>query len=235
MNEHVNLEPVIKAAENMELWNAVEKTDPAHVKAITGKAYKGTSPRPHWLVQQATKTFGPIGIGWGFVVLNERIEEGAPGEKLHMARVRVWYVWKGVTGEVEHIGATMFSGLRRDGKPFTDEDAPKKSITDALVKALSLIGFAGDIFMGRFDDSKYVDSLEQAFAPPPAPEPAISIEQYDALMEELNHATEADQAGFYKHLGIHGTGLSALRAAGYEHALALAKKLRARAPKMKAQ
>jgi hypothetical protein len=49
--------------------------------------------------------------------------------------------------------------MRSSGKPFTDEDAPKKSVTDALVKALSMIGFAGDIFMGRYDDSKYVNDL----------------------------------------------------------------------------
>ena len=50
--------------------------------------------------------------------------------------------------------------MRSSGKPFTDEDAPKKSVTDALVKALSMIGFAGDIFMGRYDDSKYVNDLK---------------------------------------------------------------------------
>lgn len=37
-----------------------------------------------------------------------------------------------------------------------DEDAPKKSVTDALVKCASYLGFAGDIFSGRWDDSKYV-------------------------------------------------------------------------------
>ena len=39
--------------ENLALWHLVEKTDPAHVKAITGKSYKGTSPKPHWIVMKA--------------------------------------------------------------------------------------------------------------------------------------------------------------------------------------
>lgn len=144
---------------NLALWNAVEKTDPTHVKPITGKAYQGTSPKPHYLVHKATETFGPIGIGWGFSIVDERIEEGAGGEKMHFARVRVWYKWEGERGEVEHVGGTQFSGTRRNGNHFTDEDAPKKSVTDALVKALSMIGFAGDIFMGRYDDSKYVNDV----------------------------------------------------------------------------
>lgn len=151
---------------NLDLWNKVQKTDPKHVKAITGKSYQGTSPKPHYLIHKATETFGPVGIGWGFHIVSERIEEGAGGEKMHFAHVRVWYEWPNrsgeyVKGEVEHVGGTQFSGVRSSGKPFTDEDAPKKSVTDALVKALSMIGFAGDIFMGRYDDSKYVSELKQ--------------------------------------------------------------------------
>lgn len=153
--------------DNLALWHLVEKTDPAHTKAITGKQYKGTSPKPHWLIMRATETFGPCGLGWGFTI-EERIEEGAmiePGfyEKMHIAKVKVWYKWAGERGEVEHIGGTAFSGKRSSGNLFTDEDCAKKSVTDALVKALSMIGFAGDIFMGRYDDSKYVQEVRGEF------------------------------------------------------------------------
>jgi hypothetical protein len=150
-------------ADNLELWRSVERTDPAHVKPITGKSYSGSSPKPYYLVRKATETFGPIGCGWGYSIVSERIEEGSDGDKLHMARVKVWYEWNGKRGEVEHVGATPFSGKRSSGKPFIDEDAGKKSVTDALVKALSMIGFAGDIFMGRYDDSKYVAEVRQEF------------------------------------------------------------------------
>jgi len=172
---------------NLDLWNKVEKTDPKHTKAITGKSYQGTSPKPHYLVHKATETFGPIGIGWGFTIVDERIEEGAGGERMHIARVKVWYEWEGKRGEVEHIGGTQFSGTRSSGKPFTDEDAPKKSVTDALVKALSMIGFAGDIFMGRYDDSKYVNDLKreeaQQQAAPPALQAPVTVEAYLAQLD----------------------------------------------------
>jgi hypothetical protein len=150
---------------NMDLWHKVEKTPESQTKKITGKSYQGTSPKPHYLIQKATETFGPCGIGWGFTV-EERIEQGAMisdgfFEKMSIAKVKVWYKWDGERGEVEHIGGTVFSGRYSSGKTFTDEDAPKKSVTDALIKALSMIGFAGDIFMGRYDDSKYVSDLKQ--------------------------------------------------------------------------
>lgn len=178
--------------DNLALWHQVEKTDPAHVKAITGKSYKGTSPKPHWIVMKATETFGPIGIGWGFTV-DERIERGAlisDGfyEQMHIAKVKVWYKWNGERGEVEHIGGTTFSGKYASGKTFTDEDAPKKSVTDALIKALSMIGFAGDIFMGRYDDSKYVQEVGREFqeekrqADKPKAEPSPILEALIANM-----------------------------------------------------
>lgn len=149
----------------MKLWDSVMKTDPAHTKPITGKSYSGNSPKPYYLVQKATETFGPCGIGWGFTIIEEKLLQGAmisPGfyEQVHMARVRVWYEWNGKRGEIEHVGQTMFSRLTGKDKLYTDEDAPKKSVTDALIKALSMIGFAGDIFIGLYDDSKYVSDLK---------------------------------------------------------------------------
>lgn len=159
---------------NLSLWRLVERTDPAHVKPITGKSYSGNSPKPHYIVHRATETFGPIGIGWGFRIVEDKILSGAllePGhhEQIHQAKVAVWYEWNGKRGEIEHVGQTLFSGRRKgkDGKPglpFTDEDAPKKSVTDALIKALSMIGFAGDIFMGRYDDSKYAQEVAREIA-----------------------------------------------------------------------
>jgi hypothetical protein len=168
---------------NLDLWNSVERTNPAHTKAITGKSYQGTSPKPHYLVHKATEAFGPCGIGWGFTIVSERIEEGAGGERMHIAHVRVWYEWQGKRGEVEHIGGTQFSGIRSSGKPFTDEDAPKKSVTDALVKALSMIGFAGDIFMGRYDDSKYVNELRNE-TPERSSEPRVAPNTSSPLLQD---------------------------------------------------
>lgn len=159
---------------NTSLWSAVEKTDPNHVKPITGKMYRGNSPKPYYLVRKATEVFGPCGIGWGFEILREHVEDGSAGDKVHIAHVRVWYNWNGQRGTVEHVGQTMLAGKNKNGT-FTDEDAPKKSVTDALVKALSMIGFAGDIFIGRYDDSKYVDDLrrevDEANALPKPPRP----------------------------------------------------------------
>ena len=143
-------------SENLALWRRVCVTDPKAVKPITGKQYSGNSPKPYWIVEQLTATFGPCGIGWGFNILNERFERFSDTDTLHIAAVRFWYVLDGKRGELEQIGQTKASYMAGSGKFMLDEDAPKKSVTDALVKCASYIGFAGDIFSGRWDDSKYV-------------------------------------------------------------------------------
>ena len=144
-------------SENMKLWRNVCITDPSAVKSITGKQYKGNSPKPYWLIEQATKVFGPCGIGWGINVVSERFERFGETESLHIAQIKVWYMLDGKRGEIEQMGQTRSSYITSSGKFTVDEDAPKKSVTDGMVKCLSMLGFAGDIFSGRWDDSRYVE------------------------------------------------------------------------------
>ena len=158
MNAQVDLNGTLATtnSNNLDLWREVFITDPAAVKPITGKSYKGSSPKPYWIVEQATKHFGPCGIGWGVEVLNESYINCGPKDVIHSAVVKVWYVWNGVRGEVQQVGGTKVAYETSTGKYMVDEDAAKKSVTDGMIKCLSLLGFAGDIFSGRWDDSKYV-------------------------------------------------------------------------------
>lgn len=143
-------------SDNKALWKRAFVTDPRAVKAITGKQYKGNSPKPYWIVERLTDEFGPCGSGWGFTILNERFERLTETDVLHVAVVRFWYASGDKRAEFEQIGQTKAVYRTKDGGTMVDEDAPKKSVTDALVKCASYLGFAGDIFSGMWDDSKYV-------------------------------------------------------------------------------
>lgn len=143
---------------NKALWDSVKVTDPRAVKPITGKTYKGDSPKPYWLIERATEVFGPIGVGWGVNVKSERFERLGEFDVLHVAVVAVWFVKDGVRCEpFEQMGGTKAAYMSSKGSLIVDEDAGKKSVTDGMVKCLSMIGFAGDIFSGQWGDSKYVD------------------------------------------------------------------------------
>jgi len=146
---------------NLEIWDKVFKTDPNAVKPITGKSYKGSSPKPYWLIEQATRVFGAAGHGWGHDIINHGFQQCGTDEVLHWAIVEFWYIHDGKRCSVQHMGGTKAMYKTNAGKFMIDEDAPKKSVTDALVKAMSSVGFAGDIFSGRWDDSKYQQQAQE--------------------------------------------------------------------------
>lgn len=148
--------------DNLALWNAVADIDPRETKAIVGKPYKGTSPKPHYLTKLATEKLGPAGKGFGWDVVAEGFQPIGE-ELLHWCRIRFWWMDGDERRSFEEYGQTMALLKKRDGSFMSDEDAPKKSLTDARTKALSHIGFAANIFLGRWDDSKYVDDLKAEY------------------------------------------------------------------------
>lgn len=173
---------------NTELWDSVCVTDPAAVKPITGKPYKGNSPKPYWLIRRATEVFGPCGEGWGVEVKAESFFRMSETDVMHTAVVRVWYIRDGKRCEIEQMGQTKACYAKSSGGLMVDEDAGKKSVTDGMTKCLSMIGFAGDIFSGRWDDSGYVQWASDQFKEP-EPEPidilpllqAAAVNGVDAL------------------------------------------------------
>ncbi|WP_210354519.1 hypothetical protein [Brucella sp. 2280] len=172
----------------LDLWEAHADIDPAMTKAITGKAYKGTSPNPQHVIWCLTDMFGPVGQGFGWEVL---AEDFTPlGEEiLHWCRIRFWHTdrqnYYEAYGQTKALMKTRNSGL------MSDEDAPKKSLTDAIIKAASQLGIAANIFLGRWDDQKYVDELKKEFRQDePANSTKLSTKSEDARV--LYAALEKD-------------------------------------------
>ncbi|HZZ77473.1 MAG TPA: hypothetical protein VFE62_03080 [Gemmataceae bacterium] len=145
--------------ENLKLWETVVKTDPAATKQFTkGGGFSGTAIKPYWLIKRATETFGVCGIGWGWTELENQFIAG-----IWCSKVQLWYIHNNQRGTIEQWGQTVMEGTNKNGR-FVDEEAPKKAVTDAVTKCLSYLGFAGDVHMGMFDDSKYVSGLKKEFA-----------------------------------------------------------------------
>jgi hypothetical protein len=149
---------------NLKLWEAVEKTDPKYTKAFNNGNFSGTAINPVYLAKKATEQFGSMGAGWGIKELEHFIESG-----VWFSKVQLWYVLNDKKGEVEQWGATKFiyQVAPKDGKAgYTkvDEEAAKKAITDGMSKCLSLLGFSSDVYMGLYDDVKYVNEVKKEFA-----------------------------------------------------------------------
>lgn len=155
-----------RATENMALWDSVFKTDPSFTKTANLDGHPVTSIAGQYMVQRATEAFGPVGIGWGWKVMEERYDLGPEirskdGQQVlgvtsnHVIRLQLWFIIDGKRGEIEQYGCTK-AVYKTSYGIGTDSEAPKKSTTDAVKKCLSLLGFSGDVFMGLFDDSDYV-------------------------------------------------------------------------------
>lgn len=177
---------------NLDLWNKFADIDPAFTKPITGKAYKGTSPSPHYVIRCLTEMFGPVGVGFGWEVVREDFTPMGE-EVLHWCRIRFWHTDR--ANAFDAYGQTKALMKTRNG-PMLDEDAPKKSLTDAIVKAASQVGIAANIFLGRWDDSRYVAEVAREFAEAKAPafDAAAATDRIIAKLRKAATAEALDTA-----------------------------------------
>lgn len=153
----------VTAPNNMDIWNALGKTDPAHTKPFTrGGGFRGTAVKPMWGYKIMTDYFGPCGNGWGTDKPEYQIVE-ADGELLVFCTVALWYAYNGEKyGPIYGIGGDKILAKGKDGVR-SDDEAMKKAYTDALSNAMKFIGVAADVHMGQFDDNKYVREVAAEF------------------------------------------------------------------------
>ena len=158
------------ASIGLDVWSQVQETHPDLTKSFSKGGFQGTAVSPTYQAMRATQIFGPHGLGWGTELISESYVEGGPlgfdkegrmlgREIIHKVYLEVWYIYNGKRGSIKQFGATTFLSRDTYGTISSDEDHAKKSITDATSKCLSLLGFSADVYMGKFDDHKYVEGL----------------------------------------------------------------------------
>ncbi|NWC11909.1 hypothetical protein HX776_24285 [Pseudomonas agarici] len=158
---------------NMQIWDRVEKTDTRFTKEAKVGGQQITSLNGTAMIMKATEVFGPVGIGFGWRVSEERFDKGAEmfvgeGDKRaslgfelnHTVKILFWFKIDGERGELEQYGCTPYLYKSKFGTT-TDGEAPKKSLTDAIKKSLSMLGFSADVFLGMFDDRDYVQQRQE--------------------------------------------------------------------------
>lgn len=166
---------------NLNIWSQVKRTDLKYTKKFRRSGgFSGTAIDPLYNIHRATAMFGPMGIGWGFEIVGEQFLKGGPilangnheiaKETVHEIKIKLWYNYDGKRGEIFSSGATSFISKNKNGI-VTDEEAVKKSLTDALSKALSWLGFSADIHIGAYDGNKHVE----AGPPPKTPQDINSL------------------------------------------------------------
>jgi hypothetical protein len=145
--------------ENMSIWTQVETSDPDSIKQVSfGRKFSAINA--HHQVKKATEIFGAFGQGWG--VTNERFQLITAGLILYQATL--W--WR--DSSKENVNPNQFdissSILHTSKNGHIDDECVKKVATDALTKGLSKLGFNADIFLGLWDDNKYVNQVKEEAA-----------------------------------------------------------------------
>ena len=141
---------------NLDLWGKVCKTDPSHTKQANVRGNKITAIAPQYQIMQATEQFGAYGRTWGFKTVS--IDPSLMSVGLVTFKGLFFYP----EGEFEILSSI---GIYRDhAQTKIDDDFGKKVETDALTKALSKLGFNADVFMGLYDDNRYVQQMQEEFA-----------------------------------------------------------------------
>lgn len=173
------LEKELDDSDNISLWKGVMRTNPRYTKDMGDLGFGGTAINAEYMIMRATEKFGPVGIGWGWQILEDKMIEGAPltekiyegtkfvGKRIlrdadgslmfelnHYIRIGLWYIKDGKKGIVENFGSTPYRQTTKNGI-FCDSEVHKKSLTDAIKKCLSGLGFCADVWLGLYDDAAY--------------------------------------------------------------------------------
>ena len=146
---------------NLELWSKVEKTNPNYTKKANVKGNNITSISPQFQIKNATEQFGSYGTTWGFKNMN--IDYTL--KELGLVAFKALFYYPG--GEFETINSIQL--YRDNAMTKIDDNFAKKLETDTLTKALSKLGFNADIFLGKFDDIRYLQEVTKEFAEPKEP------------------------------------------------------------------
>ena len=142
--------------DKLKLWNEVSTTDPKYTKKVNQRG-GFTAIAAQSQVMKATEMFGAFGYGWG--VKEESIERWQDCG-LAVYQATLWYLQDGIAEEGE---VPLHSSIKYSSNGRIDDDFFKKVATDALTKGLSKLGFNADVFMGLFDDNKYVSQVKEQF------------------------------------------------------------------------
>lgn len=168
--------------DNMELFRQFEKTADEAKKPIEAGRLKGfTDINPMWRFKRLTEVFGPVGIGWKFVITDKQIIPGADGVVSAFVDILLYYKhgndWsEGIPG----TGGSAFVAKESKGL-YTSDECFKMALSDAIGTACKALGMSADIYFSK-DRSKYTTAQD-------APEPKME--------------TVEDAAGFVFAFGKH--------------------------------
>lgn len=175
-------------SDNLDLWNRVEKTNPEYTKKANVKGNHITSIAPQYQIKQGTDEFGRYGVKWG-------LRDTSFDYTLKDIGMIVFHAtFYFPDGSFPIVNSVQL--FKDNAQQKLDDDFAKKVETDTLTKAMSKIGFNADIFLGKFDDNKYVQQMKEEFKTP-----SYTDEQKDGFAFRFTSGSPLEFYCFIKMIG----------------------------------
>lgn len=146
--------------DNLKFWNEVEKTNPEFTSEATISGRKITSIDAYVQIKEATEKFGKYGETWGLKDTSMDFKE--IGETLLCIYKATFYA-PNVEFPIYNSIKVSYRTSGQSGYIKVDDEFTKKVETNTITKSLTRLGFNTDIFMGKFEDSRYVEEISQEF------------------------------------------------------------------------
>lgn len=141
--------------ENLALYEKLRSVPETAKKQIGGGRLKGmTDINPMWRIKKLTETFGAVGIGWYYTIDKQWIEAGAEGVVMAFTNISLYYKQDGEwsMGIPGTGGSALVS--KEQKSLYNDDEAFKKSLTDAIGVACKALGVGADVYWDK-DATKY--------------------------------------------------------------------------------
>lgn len=132
---------------NLEIYNKLSDVPVNAQKLIGAGRLKGmTDINPMWRIKALTEVFGPVGIGWKYVIKEKQIIDGADGTKCAFVDIDLFVKHGSEWSEaIPGTGGSSFIANESKGK-YTSDECFKMALTDALSVACKALGVGADVY-----------------------------------------------------------------------------------------
>lgn len=143
-----------------DLWQQVCTTDPKHTKKVNSRG-GFTAINATYQMREATQVWGSYGSNWGVRDLKWDYIRNGKGDIIEIVLEAIFYY----PGKKEDSSFPLAADcLYKPG-----QDCRKKLLTDFTTKCLSKLGFNADVFLGLYDDNKYINQVKEIYRKPEQP------------------------------------------------------------------
>ena len=145
----------------MNIWDDVKRPDESVLKPIIGGRLKGfTDINPMWRIQKLTELFGICGVGWYYTIDKQWTEITKNDEELCFVNASLFIKAENEWSKpIQGTGGSKKVVIEKTGL-FNSDECYKMALTDALSVACKSLGFGADIYLKKFDGSKYINDYD---------------------------------------------------------------------------